>query len=193
MATPTRTKALALQGEFQRGVAGIRSDTNLSAEGRQAAILPLYNATKVKIDALRAQEQTDATRRQATLEREIFGTIGSSDPGAVISYRDAQDRANALPAIGGEADAVRLLEQAQRSGDTQLAKAIAQRAFTVGWVNALNAFGEANPRTGEQIQELFDIHQDQGSRASQFDASMAFNVPKPPEIASINTYAATHG
>jgi hypothetical protein len=178
--TPTQKKALDAIGEYQRQAAAIRNDTNLTETGRDAALARAYiRALDTATDAKATEEGTAAARR-TTLEREVFGITGTADANTAISYRDAQDRA---ASIVNMRDAERLLNQAQLSGDTHLAKAVAHRALQDGWTDILATYANATPGFADKIQQLIDLTP---TIASSISAGMVFTVDRPRELAHLS-------
>ncbi len=72
-------------------------------------------------------QQTEAVYRDELLRR-LYGHPTPNDVAGIISFRDAEDRAERLSAPD---EALELLRCAQASGDEALARAIALRADTL--------------------------------------------------------------
>lgn len=182
--TGSEREALAIKSEFSRDVERIRADSQLSDAGKEAAIARAYVTAQEALGRMQAQQEADAKRRVRALEREIFGLYGAADASESISYRDAQDRAAALP-DDGEQQALRLLHQAERSGDRHLAKAIVQRALEARWAQVLNAYADEHPGSEPKLQELVDIYvglPGSESLARLLGRAMAYELPKPAEL-----------
>ncbi len=152
---PNEIAALRIKDQWRETIESIRADRDLSKEGRLRRIAGAYLTTVAELDAVDNSDRRQATDRRASLVRSLFGStpLNGSD---VISFRDAHDRVAALSGDDEDA-ALHLLEQAELSGDTYLAKAIAQRGITEVWVRVLNAYAEAHPGTESSLQELLDI------------------------------------
>jgi hypothetical protein len=122
-------KALQIKADFQRHLDRVRADTSLSDSGKRAMIQSYHDEYTRELATLEGDESRALANRKLKLERDLFGLAGISDSSTAISYRDAQDRVAALDS-GAQNEALRLLSQAERSGDTHLAKAVALRAFS---------------------------------------------------------------
>ncbi|WP_018762422.1 hypothetical protein [Arthrobacter sp. 135MFCol5.1] len=165
----------------------IRNDKRLTSEAKQAAIAREYLQTKRQVQELYAAEKTAKAARRNELTKSLFGQEGFTSAQDAISYRDAQDRADSIP-VNAEDRALTLLKRAELSGDTSLTKALLNRALEAGWVNVANAYIEANPYKGAQLEELWGLQDpDPASPAAlqaQITESATFDVPKPDEISS---------
>src|SRR5690606_31656669 len=155
-------KARAVRAKYERDVAAINADTRLNAIGRAEMINDLYIAAKAELEGLRAEELRESTERRRRLERDIFGLPGTADPSVAISFRDAQDRANAIE-TEDEGQALRLLRQASQSGDTHLAKALITRAVEVGWSRVIDVYSAEHPGTEAKLAELTALSIEDGS------------------------------
>lgn len=106
-------------------------------------------------------------------------TARYADPNTAISYRDAQARA---ASIDDEQTALRLLNRAELSGDTSLAKAVAARAIEAGWNVAINQYADSNPTSEAKFNELTEIESyGKGSAgfAQILGTAMSYSVEKP--------------
>lgn len=178
--TPTQKKALDAIAAYQTQAKAIRNDANLNDTGRQTALARAYiRARDTAADAQATEEHTTTTRR-TTLEREIFGITGTADANTAISYRDAQDRA---ASIANQRDAERLISQAQLSGDTHLAKAVAHRALQENWTDILTTYANSTPGLADKIQQLIDLAP---TIARNLSAGMIFTVERPRELAHLS-------
>jgi hypothetical protein len=184
--SPQQQKANTLRGEYQRLMDGIRNDRTLSPHGKQKELATLYLDYKPRMEKLEADENTQHQTRAKALRRDLFGLPGYADPNTAISYRDAQDRA---ASIEDEQTALRLLNRAELSGDTSLAKAVAARAFEAGWNETINQYADANPASEAKFNELIEIESyGKGSAgfAQILGAAMTYSVEKPTELGMYN-------
>lgn len=180
--TPQQQKALKLKGEYQQLVEDIRNNRTLSAHGKQKELARLYIDYKPRMEALEQEETSTAQTRAKALRRELFGLSGYVDPNTAISYRDAQDRA---ANIQDEDAAMSLLNRAELSGDTSLAKAVAAKAFDSGWNRVINEYADANPTSESKFNELIEIESyGKGSAgfAQILSQAMTYGVDKPAEL-----------
>lgn len=184
--TPQQQKANALRGEYQRLIEGIRNDRTLSPHGKQKELASLYLDYKPRMERLEAEETAQHQTRSKALRRDLFGLPGYADPNTAISYRDAQDRA---ASIEDEQTALTLLNRAELSGDTSLAKAVAAKAFESGWNQVINEYADANPNSEAKFNELIDLESyGKGSAgfAQILSAAMTYSVDKPNELGMYN-------
>jgi len=140
-----RVRATAGQVGAQRERREIEQNPNLSAEGKKLEIAEVNDYLKSSMAALRAEEGKLADDKRAELERTVLGTV-DTDPSSVISYRDAQDRAEK---ITDSAEAERLMSRALSSGDKTLAIAIAHTALEKRYSTAYKLFAASNPAIAE--------------------------------------------
>lgn len=149
-----RARATAGQVGAQRERREIEQNPNLSAEGKQTEISQVNEYVKSSMAALRAEEGKLADDKRAELERTVLGTVGT-DPSSVISYRDAQDRAEK---ITDSAEAERLMGRALSSGDNTLAIAIAHIALEKRYSKAYKLFAASNPSIAEAADDLAELN-----------------------------------
>ena len=164
----------------QARIEGIRSDPTLSPEGKRNRMAGIYATTRDTVARLQADDQAATSARRTTLERDLFGLTGFTDASAAISFRDAQDRASG---ITDERDALRLLNQAELSGDDHLAKAVALRSLQEAWPAVSAAYATARPGAAAKMQELANMNPT--GIADFLTASAAFYMPAPRELAGI--------
>lgn len=181
--TEQQRKAIEIRGEFNRNVAAIRASTTLNDAGKREAIQNHYDRAAERLTTLATEDARTTADRKRKLERDLFGLSGTADSSTAISYRDAQDRVAAIDG-SDQQQAVRLLTQAERSGDNHLAKAVALRAFEEGWVDVLNSYADSHPGTEAKIQELLDMQPNNSSAAlaAVLGAAMTYELPRPAEL-----------
>jgi protein required for attachment to host cells len=148
-----RAQAARIQTNITVETAAIEKDQNLSPAGRQEAVNTLKNRSKESMTALRAEETRIATEWRDSLRRSVMGTVGS-DSASIISYRDAQDRASRLESSD---DAAKVMDRALTSGDTTLARAVAEVALSNGYRDVYASYANANPSTANQAKDLADL------------------------------------
>jgi hypothetical protein len=167
-------------------LADLRARRDLSPEGLQRQISRAYLEAKAAMKALAdsAKQQRDDTAD--ALARRLFGT-SNSDPAAVLSTRDAWDRATRL---ASPADAAALAQLADQSSDHTLLRAVAQRAYAqltnpgvmgdarTQWRGLLNEWAERSGNVAE-LAELDDV---QSARDNLFEYTLA----RPTELDRIS-------
>ncbi|WP_336707559.1 hypothetical protein [Oerskovia sp. USHLN155] len=178
--TPQELKAIEAVDTYQRQIVTIRTDPTLSDTGRRQKLAAAYISTRDTVTKLQNDATTNADARRDTLTSSLFGLTTTADPTAAISLRDAQDRATALT---DPREAQRLLEQASRTGDDHLAKAIAHRAYEDGWYDVLNTYAATRTNVEAQIGELRNL---EPNIAHTIGAAMSYAVIKPTELASLS-------
>jgi hypothetical protein len=178
--TDNQIKAANTIAAHQVRIEAIRSDPALSPEGKRNRMAGDYITTQATVARLQVDEQAAASARRTTLERDLFGLPGFADASAAISYRDAQDRA---AGITDEHDALRLLSQADLSGDDHLAKAVALRSIQESWPNVSAAYAAARPGVAAKMQELANMATP--GIADSLSAAWAYYLPAPNELAGI--------
>ncbi|WP_329411939.1 hypothetical protein OG563_06010 [Nocardia vinacea] len=129
----------------------LREDKRYTEEGRRNAIAAAYLDAVAQARELHQQYATEARAKRPKLERELFGIPSSGDPTALLSWRDAQDRADR---IEGEKDGIRMFERAVQSGDTHLAKAVLARAVRSDWTPILEQADTILPGSTDKLAEL---------------------------------------
>jgi hypothetical protein len=177
-------KAEAVLEPYNAAITSIRSNGDLSDQGRVTALARAYVEAEDAMVAVRESRAEVKLTNKADLVREIFGSAGTSGADA-ISARDADDRASQLD--GGREASV-LLERAEANGDTVLARAIAQKAYSEGhetfgggdWSDVLDAYVTKRPELAVKIQELNENQRHTAGMA--IHSGFIFNVVKPAEL-----------
>jgi hypothetical protein len=177
-----RDQATAVRDAFAATLTTIRNDTELSDEGKRRRIARAWLDTSDKLRRLRDDHTSADEQRRAALEKRVFGTGG--DPGAAVAYRDAVGRAEA---VTSEKEATRLLERANRIGDTQLARAVAliasERSYLNVWVDYRDSLGATDARA---FTELTELNRRANDRTEKFADDMVFSIRKPQELSLIS-------
>ena len=112
--------------------------------------------TRDQLRGLRKKETELIDAKKQTLEKQLFGlsTVTSSDPGQVLLYRDAQDRAARLTQSD---EAAQVFAAALRSDDKILAAAVLGRALDAGWNSIIDEYVNHNPSAGEDLRDLAEL------------------------------------
>ncbi len=134
----------------------INSQRNLAPHIKQTMIARAYLEAHQQLAELRDAETRAVQRQRQQLERKLFGNNGHSlDPQAAVSRRDAADRAARIETAD---EALRIMQRADRDGDTTLAKAIASRAADYSgdpvWANVVHAYVAERPSDAEALTEM---------------------------------------
>jgi hypothetical protein len=153
-----RAEAANLVDDYSRTQAEVASDPNLTDAGKREHLAPIHQSVGEKLKALRQQEKDVVKTKRESLERSVFGLPAgaTSDPARLVSFRDAQDRANRLT---DRDEAEQAYKSALRSDDTVLAQAILGQALTRGWSNVTDDYLERNPQSRSDLNDLKAIGQ----------------------------------
>ena len=178
--TDQQRKAADTIAAHQSRIEAIRSDPTLSPEGKRNRMAGIYATARNTVARLQADDQAATSARRTTLERDLFGLTGFTDASAAISFRDAQDRA---VGITDERDALRLLHQAELSGDDHLSKAVVLRGLQEAWPAVSAAYATARPGAAAKMQELASVSTT--GIADFLSASASYYMPAPRELAGI--------
>lgn len=177
--TSLRSQAATTMQNMQAQVDGVRADKNLSDVGKAEKIRAFYEKASVEVNTLQEREVTAINAKKTSANTRIFGNEQSFDPGSIVAYRDAQDRADRL---ADQNEAIRMYDRAVTGSDRQLERAILQRALSEGWQDIVSKHSENHPLDSASLTEMAEAaylaSDDIGvllSRAS------AYSLPKPAE------------
>jgi hypothetical protein len=162
----------------------IRGNRDLSQPAALRAIAVTHVATKSALDAMAEKDAADATAHEGALSTKLLG-IGSTDPSAAISHRDAQDRVAAIP-LSDVRTPGEMLARATMSGDTAMGKAVLGRAFSTGDTDLAQQYIAANPNTEQDVTDLWNIRN--GPKLSPLTAAMTYRPQTPPELSGMPDY-----
>jgi hypothetical protein len=183
------TNPESIQRELTATLERNRTNTNLSGEARQRLAASAYLKAQEKMAGIKASGQRSTAQSRAALERKLFGLPAGADSSAVISYRDAVDRA---ARVESAADATAMLKRAAISGDQLLAKAVLGRAFEGGWVGVVDSYVESQPDSAGPIDQLIELNDNEArasTHAARFAESLFSSVPRPEELKNVNDFA----
>jgi hypothetical protein len=152
-----RAQAGRIQSRWARTNDLLDADNTLSDTGKRAKLDDEHAQVSAKLSDLRKKEKELITAKRQSLEKSLFGlsSVTSSDPGQIIAYRDAQDRAARLTQVDEAGEAFRT---AIRSNDKTLSAAILARALASGWNSIIAEYVKQNPSAKEQLDDLAKIH-----------------------------------
>jgi hypothetical protein len=163
-----RAQAERIQNRWARTSDQLASDNTLSETGKRAKRDREHQRVSAQLSDLRRKETELISAKRQSLERRLFGlsSVTSSDPGQIIAYRDAQDRAARLTQSD---DAAEVFAAAMRSDDKTLAAAVLARALANGWSSIIAEYVKHNPAAGEDLDDLAKIQQ-----YSSFTAGLSY-------------------
>ncbi|WIB16279.1 hypothetical protein DEJ34_03860 [Curtobacterium sp. MCPF17_050] len=185
--TPLEAEATAIQREFEQALQVIRSDTRTTAEGKRIAIAEIWAPAAERVAALQRRQQESYDSAVARLERQLYGTIDSSDSAAIVGTRDAFDRVEKLAAeqpptgpLSAERQATQLLDRALKTGDQPLVRAIIATAMNRGWHELLAGFVAAHSDLGDPVSNMIELRK--WDPAVRMVTYYTFRFPAPHEI-----------
>lgn len=184
-----KQRVAAIQHRLDTTVQQINEDSSIGRHGKRIQI------AKATLDARRAvakakdEHQAEREHLRDGMRHSAFGNSGGPLSGSdQISARDAFDRA---AKIGSPVEAKRLLRQAIHTGDTQLARAIASRAYDEGprqtednhgnlhtWREVVNDYAETFNKS-TSIDRLDDLP---AGRHTNLADIAVFHVRSPNEV-----------
>lgn len=193
MLTPDeRSKAEAIMRRVRQRQAAIDADPHLSPEGKRAARAREQLAAEAAHGQLIEASDTRHRRAARDAHYKVFG-LKADAADAVLADRDARQFATGLKT---PADALKALAAAELRGDTSMAVAIAERAWTersadIGghWEEVVRTYAQGNPARNRDLGALAELTDDNGS--DRFYR----NMPRPADLqrGSIEQLAASAG
>jgi hypothetical protein len=153
-----RAQAERIQNQWARTSGSTMADETLTDIGKRNKLDTEHERVKARLSDLRKKETELITAKKQSLEKSLFGlsSVTSSDPGQIIAYRDAQDRAARLTIA---ADAEEVFAAATRSDDKTLAAAVLARALANRWSSIIAEYVKQHPAAGDDLNDLAEIHQ----------------------------------
>lgn len=171
-----------ISARLQRTVTKISDNKAYNELGKRNAIAAAYRDARRQVNQIRTAYETAVKTERGKLERALFGLPDAQDPTALISWRDAQDRADA---IDTEEAGVRTFERARNSGDVHLAKAVLQRAARSDWRDIINSADTILPGSADKLAALHELPTDKSFRLI---GATAFRLMRPQELDAVNDY-----
>lgn len=158
-----RAAALRVTGDAREQVKATNNNPMLSELAKRENVSRITDTAKAQLADLAAREQQIVADQIRALQRQIYGTTGSS-PDAVITFRDAQERADR---ITEQRPALAAMERALLNKDAGMAQALLGRAFDQGWSDVVAAYVSENPAQGTNIEDLQGILKFKNSLSAQ--------------------------
>jgi len=180
--TPEGRQADQIHTNYAKALERIRSDKNLTSEGKKEQIAAEYNRAAGSLNAIKESFNTAKILRTHVLRRDLFGSA-ATDAQTAISFRDAQDRVGSLGQFD-QKKALKLLDQAELSGDAVMVKAIMQRAIELSWTDVADSYGGKHPQYGEKLKELLSLQTPSGIFSSRetMEKGLILHLQKPAEL-----------
>lgn len=167
-----RARAVPVQRDFAATKTAIIADINLSLDGKDAAIREARARAKAQMDALQAEEARIVAAKHASLQRSTADVVGT-DSGSIITYRDAQDRADRLTSAE---EASRIMTRALTNGDRTLASAVATAALGHGWRSVYDTWAAKNPTASAAMRDLAELENGMQQIGTVLGRAMAYSV-----------------
>jgi hypothetical protein len=181
--TPEGRRAAQIQENYHNEIERIRSDNHLTPEGKKEQIAAQYSSASTALGTIKDDFNSAKILRTHVLRRDLFGSTTTADAQTAISFRDAQDRVGSLGQFDQE-KALKLLDQAEISGDTVMVKALLQRAIELSWDQVANSYADKHPFYGDKLKELLSLQTPKGifSNRDSWERGVSLNIQKPEEI-----------
>ncbi len=180
-----KSRASELRGNAADRIKKIQSDKDLTEAAKAVRIAEIRLKTNEQIATYKREQIKADTETRDKLHRRVFGisftaTATEADKQvARLNYRDALFRADSITA---ENHALRQLGRARMTGDNELAKAIAARAYEQGWDSTLNEYASQSESIQSNLKELIDYERDLGNVKIRVADSASFSMlPESPE------------
>jgi hypothetical protein len=178
-------KASELKNNAASQIREIQIDKDLTQTAKAKRIAEIRAKTNEKIAAYQSDFYESKKETRDSLHHRLFGlgfSLGATEAdkqSAKLNYRDALFRADL---ITDENAALRHLGRAQMTGDKELAKAIAARAYEEGWRKVLNDYASQSEAIENNLQELNDFEHNLGNAQIRIIESMSFaQIAESPE------------
>lgn len=160
-----RAQATAAWNEYKRFEASVNGNQHFSAEGKKAQIQEALQETRRVLKGFEQKEVAEFEKKRRAAEEALNRTSGSASQD-IISFRDAQDRAERLE---NDRDADRVMTRALASKDTTLATAVMRHAVANGWTDVYDRYAAEYPSTAEHIADLATINRYENSPGAMIE------------------------
>lgn len=174
--------AQQIHDSYRAQLARIENNKTYSEHAKQVLSAKAYKQAADQLEAARQAEVDTLVRQRASLQRRMFGQVGTADAQTVIARRDANDRAAKLddPRIAAEA-----LQRAEMEGDTLMAQAIATQAAQNGWSDVLGSYATDRPGFADAANEFNELP-DPDDWQFKFRHAGQFIATMPSALANAN-------
>lgn len=169
----TRSQARQLVASHHVFAETIANDPRLTVSAKSDDTDAGKKELQQKLNALWEREKQLVADGIRDLQRRVYGTAGTT-PDAVISFRDAQERADRLTK---EDEALPIMSRALINRDTGMADALLARAFDKNWTNVIQAYSAEYPLRARDVSDLNQLTVFQSSLQAQMDAALIYNIP----------------
>jgi len=166
---------------FERRVAELRDDRDLSDEARARYLEDTYQRARTRYEELAGQKRANIAERLETTRKAAFAPPRLPDSDRAASQLNARD---AWYRLRGERDVAKLeqtLEEAELVSDTALCKAVLVRAYQLGNEKLVGAYLATRPAERRKWDEFMDSAQ--ASNAAESTRGRLFadaSAPRKP-------------
>ncbi len=174
----------ANRDRYQRKLADIQQDNDLTAEAKSRKLRPVFQEAKATDDKLRGERMADLREKVRDTEREAFAApaLRGSDPALLqLGYRNALD---SVEQITDNGELARKLDRAAGTGDKTLARAVAWRANQIGADGVVRAYldsdEDANRKWAAWAEAYAEVEQ-----VERLGETLGFGdvpISEPPEL-----------
>lgn len=168
-----RASALRVSGIAQERMKATREDPRLSDMAKQENITQIRSDAQKQLDELSARENQLVADHTRFLQRQIYGTAGTT-PDAVITFRDAQERADR---IKEPRDALTAMQRALLNQDAGMAQALLGRAIDQGWSDVTSAYAAENPARASYVADLQGLTNFKNNVGAQMMGAWNYQFP----------------
>ncbi|WP_405671494.1 hypothetical protein OG848_08265 [Streptomyces canus] len=174
-------KIALVHAKTEMAISRINAHRGLSEHARQGRIARVYRDAQAQLEQLRDSGKKELDAYGQRLIDRALGSRGG-DPQTVMAQRQAQQMAASITDPG---IAMEMLHTAQQDGDSQMAKAIAGRAFSYGWRDVVNQWNHDG--SNDQAMRLLNEHQELPSMDPAIWNAHHFLAP-PRELDGMRDY-----
>ncbi|MEU5345706.1 hypothetical protein AB0H18_33565 [Streptomyces sp. NPDC020766] len=174
-------KIALVHAKTESAISRINNHRGLSEQARQGRIARAYRAAQAELEQLRIDGKKSLDDYGQRLIDRALGSRGG-DPQTVMAQRQAQQMAASITDPG---IAMEMMRTAQQDGDTQMAKALAGRAFSNGWSDVVNQWNHDG--SNDSAMRLLNEHQELPSMNPTIWNAHHFLAP-PKELDGMKDY-----
>jgi hypothetical protein len=158
---------------MNRVIDKVNTDPMLSELAKKQQSQTAYNVAHDNV-ALSYQREKNAVEKSISdLTQKAWGY---ALPGDLIIRRDADDRANRIEHAD---EAAKAYERSEALNDPGMLKALAYRAYEMGWTTVTEKYHATKPDVAGQLSELASLKRLRDDPQVQFIAAMNYSLPTP--------------
>jgi len=195
------TPTIKVRREFDREVEKIRGYADLTPEAKARRMAEAYERAEADYRQAIEDQEREAAQKVARAEKKVLGMrlpMSASDAEAEtfrMSYRDAYEKAHYAGYLeenpqATQEELARLLQQADNSGDSQLADAGFHVATLKGIREVADAYLESRPAQKRVWEEFVAAKREEEEIKNELGWARSFPLQRPPELGGYPTEAA---